>query len=93
MGHRFILGPRPRLDLPDRRATTPRATDSERGPRHRHLLNGVIAGGLVLQATGMLGLLTVLFLTFRAGRPLDKNKGFKQIVPLLSVTALALSLA
>lgn len=56
-------------------------------------LDAVIAGGLALQAIGVLGLLTVLIITFRTGRPLEKNKGFKQIAPLLSVAALALGLA
>lgn len=56
-------------------------------------LNGVIAGGLALQAIGMMGLLAILIVTFRSGRPLKKNKGFQQIAPLLTVAALALILA
>lgn len=56
-------------------------------------LNGVIAGGLALQALGMMGLLAILVVTFRGGRPLEKNKGFQQIAPLLIVAALALILA
>lgn len=56
-------------------------------------LNGIIVIGLVLQAVGMGGLLGVLLLTFRTGRPLAQNKGFKQIAPLLAVAALALGLA
>lgn len=56
-------------------------------------LNAVIAGGVALQAVSVLGLLTVLILTFRAGPPLKKEHGFKQVAPLLAVAALALSLA
>lgn len=56
-------------------------------------LNGMIAGGLGLQTLGLLGLLSILIVTFRAGRPLEKNKGFQQIAPLLTVAALALVLA
>lgn len=56
-------------------------------------LNGVVVAGLTLQAAGVEGLLLVLVLTFRAGRPLKANEGFRQIAPLLGVAALALSLA
>lgn len=63
------------------------------GPATAAGLNGAIAGGLVLQAVSILGLLTVLIATFRTGRPLKKNKGFKQIAPLLAVTAFALAVA
>ncbi|MEO6992937.1 MAG: hypothetical protein ABI273_04880 [Lacunisphaera sp.] len=56
-------------------------------------LNAVIAVGAVLSALAVVGLLAVLITTFRAGPPLGKNHGFKQIAPLLMVAALALSLA
>jgi uncharacterized protein involved in response to NO len=56
-------------------------------------LNVVIAGGTTLQAFAVWGLLITLVVTFRAGPPLGKNHGFKQITPLLTVAALALALA
>lgn len=56
-------------------------------------LNGVVAGGAMLQAVAVAGLLAVLIVTFRAGPPLKKEHGFKQVAPLLAVAALAMSLA
>ena len=56
-------------------------------------LNGVVAGGVMLQTISAMGLLAVLIVTFRAGPPLKKEHGFKQVRPLLTVAALALSLA
>lgn len=65
------------------------------GARHATVvwLNVAISGGAALQALGVVGLLAVLVVTFRAGPPLDPNHGFKQIAPLLTVAALALGLA
>ncbi len=57
------------------------------------LLNGVVAGGVMLQAISVIGLLAVLIMTFRAGPPLKKEHGFKQIRSLLAVAAAALILA
>lgn len=56
-------------------------------------LNGGVVTGVALQAIGVGGLLGLLLITFRAGRPLKANEGFRQIAPLLGVAAFALSLA
>lgn len=56
-------------------------------------LNAAIAGGVILQAVAVVGLLGVLLATFRSGPPLKKNHGFTQIAPLLAVAAVALSAA
>jgi len=56
-------------------------------------LNGVIAAGVAFTASALVGITAVLFGTFRAGPPLDKNKGFKQVAPLLALAALALIVA
>lgn len=49
-----------------------------------------VAAGVLMQALATGGLLAVLIATFRAGPPLERNKGFKQIAPLLTVAAVAL---
>lgn len=56
-------------------------------------LNRGVVAGVALQAIGVGGLLGLLLITFRAGRPLKANEGFRQIAPLLGVAAFALSLA
>ncbi len=56
-------------------------------------LGWMVAGGAFFQAVGVWGTLGVLVKTFRAGRPLEKNRGFLQIVPLLFVAGLSLAIA
>lgn len=53
----------------------------------------VIVEGIFSQAVGVCGLVTVLAITFRSGPPLAKNKGFRQILPLLAVAGASLCLA
>lgn len=56
-------------------------------------LTAVVAGGVLLHAISVIGLLTILIMTFRAGPALKKEHGFRQIGSLLAVVALALVLA
>ncbi|HNQ73069.1 MAG TPA: hypothetical protein PKN95_05640 [Verrucomicrobiota bacterium] len=56
-------------------------------------LNAVVAGGVGAQTIGVVGLLLLLTITFRSGRPLKQNEGFRQILPLLGVAGIALLLA
>lgn len=58
-----------------------------------HWLNAVVAGGVSLQTIGIVGLLIILVITFRSGKPLKQNEGFRQILPLLAVAGVALILA
>ena len=48
-------------------------------------LNMAVAGGVTLQTVSVISLLILLAITFRAGRPLKENEGFRQILPLLAV--------
>lgn len=57
------------------------------------MLTIAITLGVCLQAIGVWGILAVLVGTFRSGRPVPKNHGFRQIAPLLLAAAGALSLA
>lgn len=52
-------------------------------------INRAMAGSIMAQAVGGCGLVGILIATFRAGRPLEKNKGFRQIVSLLAVAGFA----
>ena len=56
-------------------------------------LNMAVAGGVTLQTVSVISLLILLAITFRAGRPLKENEGFRQILPLLAVAGGALGLA
>ncbi len=56
-------------------------------------LNGAVIAGLILILAGVCGLLLILIATFRTGRPLAENKGFRQAAPLLCLSALALAVA
>ena len=57
------------------------------------IMTMAVAAGVWLQAIAVWGLLAVLAATFRAGPPLPKTHGFRQITPLLLVAASALVLA
>lgn len=57
------------------------------------ILSAGIVLGVFLQAVGLAVLLLILVMTFRAGPPLKKRKGFMQILPALIVAMLALALA
>lgn len=56
-------------------------------------LNAAVAVGAIFQMIGVVGLLVILIKTFRSGRPLTENKGFKQIALPLATAALALLFA
>lgn len=67
--------------------------DATAHPTAVTMMTIAVAGGVWLQAVAVWGLLAVLAATFRAGPPLSKTHGFRQIAPLLLVAASALALA